>query len=76
MSLSELSTPPSAFPVDLSQVAQKDLGAHLAQCQPARRALHRLRGIGEAMHEFVMPRIVSSIAGVGASAAVVLYLVS
>ncbi len=53
-----------------------DLGEHMSQCRPAHRSIHRARGVFEAMNQFVMPRVVSSVAGVGTSAAIVLYFMS
>ncbi len=68
---------PVNFRVDqMGQVALDNLGAHFAQCMPKDRAMHRLLGTFEAMNEFFMPRIVTSVAGVGLNAAVLIYLVS
>lgn len=53
-----------------------NLSAHLTQCHPAHGAIHRLHGIVEATNQFVMPRLVSSVAGFGASSAVLLYIIS
>ncbi len=75
--LTEISTPaPVNQAQALSQGALENLGAHFVQCMPAHRAIHRLRGIREALHQFLMPRIVSSIAGVGVSTFAVFYFVS
>lgn len=73
----ELFSPAAVFQAEVKSLGALDnLGAHLVQCMPARRGMHRLRGIFEAMHQFFMPRLVSSVAGVGVSAALLVYLVS
>jgi|GEM_PF-3451076 len=75
--LTKLPTPAPVVRLDATgQCGLNDLGAHLTQCRPARRALHGLRCVFEAMHQFVMPRLVSSVASVGASAAALLYIAS
>ena len=73
--LEVLSAPAPVSRVDLPELGGLDhLSAHLAQCMPARPALHRVRGIIEATNQFVMPRVVSSIAGVGACAVSLIYI--
>ncbi len=78
-----MSTPSKiSTPITISQLDANDLcglnnlGEHMIQCRPAHRSIHRARGIFEAMNQFVMPRVVSSVAGVGTSAAIVLYIMS
>jgi len=75
--LAQLSSPATVFQLEaMTPGSLEHLGAHLVQCLPTRRVMHRLRGILEAMHQFMMPRIVSSVAGAGAGAAVLVYIVS
>lgn len=72
---SELSSPMKVFQINaMDSGALDNLGTHLAQCMPARRAMHRLGGIFEAMNEFILPRLLTSITGMGAMAAALLYL--
>lgn len=71
----ELSSPMKDFRINaMDSGALNNLGTHLAQCMPARRTMHRLSGIFEAMNEFIMPRILTTVAGIGAMAAASLYL--
>ena len=50
------------------------LRAHVGQCAAARSLLHSLRGAGEAVHAFVCPRLVSTLALSLVAAAALLWL--